>query len=265
MSKSNYRNSFFSFIIYFFMMVFLIFILLVISTVLYKGIPNLFELILEEEILFSIKLSFFTSTVSTLICLLFSIPISYGLARYNFPFKNFINSILQVPISLPPLASGLALLLTFSIGYISNFLDKINLNPIFTIKGIILAHFFLNVPYMIRILRASIEDINPRLEFVSRTLGYSNFKTFFKVTIPLAKRSLFASIVITWSKAIGEFGTVLMLAGTTRFKTETLPASIFLNVSSGDVDKALTSSVILIIISFISLFIFGTFEKTKYY
>ncbi len=99
-------------------------------------------------------------------------------------------------------------------------------------------------------------DINPKLEFVSRTLGYNQIKTFFKVTLPLAKNGLIAGIVITWARAIGEFGAALMLAGSTRMKTETLPISLFLNMSTGDLELGLAAATIIILISIFSLLIF---------
>ncbi|AKA67592.1 putative membrane protein [Clostridium scatologenes] len=116
---------------------------------------------------------------------------------------------------------------------------------------------------MIRIFRITFEDINPKLEFVARTLGYSSWGAFFKVTLPLARNGLVSGIIITWTNALGEFGTALMLAGAIRMKTETLPAAIFLNLSSGNLDKALAAAAILIIISVVCLFIFECFGKDK--
>ncbi|WP_228370459.1 ABC transporter permease [Gottschalkia acidurici] len=246
------------------MFLFFSFISLVIINLFREGLPNFFANVYDEEILFAIRLSLVTSTISTLICMAFALPISYALARYEFPFKSLVMSIMQIPMSLPPLASGLALLLFFSLDNIRNFLDKYDISPVFSVKGIIVAHFFINTPYMIRILKATIENIDPKLEFVSRTLGYSKLKTFFKITLPLSKKGLFASTVITWSKAMGEFGTVLLLAGATRMKTETLPVTIYLNVSVGSLDKALTSAIVLIVISSISLLIFSRFEDSKF-
>ena len=125
-------------------------------------------------------------------------------------------------------------------------------------KGIILAQFFVNVPYMIRILKSTISDIDPRMEFVSRTLGCNKMQSFYKVTLLLAKNGLVASLVITWARLLGEFGAALMLAGATRMKTETLPVSLFLNMSCGDLKLGLAIASILIIISIVSLLIFET-------
>ncbi len=263
MFEKNFKDILFKIIIYIFIIVLTSFIVLTISVVLLKGFPNLKESLLNKEIQFAIKLSFFTATISTIMCVIFSIPISYGLARYNFLGKKFISSIIQIPISLPPIASGIALLLLFSTNPIESVVNKLGINPIFSVRGVILAHFFVNAPYMIRILKVTFEDINPRLEFVGRTLGCSSFKCFFKVTFPLAKNGLISGIIITWASALGEFGTALMLAGAIRMKTETLPVALFLNVSGGDIDKALAAATILIIMSIVCLFIFELLEKKR--
>ncbi len=241
------------------------FILLAISMILMRGLPGLWESLFNREIQFAIKLSFFTSIISTFFCIVVSIPIAYGSVRMKFWGTKLINTILEIPLALPPIVSGVALLILFGNTAFGHFLSDIGLKFVFTIKGIILAQFFVNVPYMLRVLKATIEDIDPRMEFVARTLGCNKIQAFFKITLPLAKNGLVAGIVITWARALGEFGAALMLAGATRLKTETLPVSLFLNMSTGDLSLAMASATILIVISIISLFIFQYLggEKAK--
>ena len=136
------------------------------------------------------------------------------------------------------------------------YLAEHGLRFIFSVNGIILAQFFIVTPYMVRILKSTIADINPRLEFVARTLGCSQWQAFYKITLPLAKNGIIAGMVISWSRAIGEFGCALMVAGATRMVTETLPVALYLNMSIGDLQMAMASATCLIIISLISLFIF---------
>ena len=127
---------------------------------------------------------------------------------------------------------------------------------VFTPLGIIIAQFFVNVPFMFRILRGTFQSINPRYEHVAETLGCTEAQAFWRVTLPMSKNGLLAGSIITWSKGIGEFGAALMVAGATRMKTETLPISLFLNMSCGELDLAIAAATILIIISLISLFVF---------
>ena len=212
--------------------------------------------IVSKEIQFAIKLSLITSIISTCLCIVVSIPASYALARYEFPGKDFINTILDIPLALPPLVAGVGLLLLFGTTPFGKMLSSIGINFVFTPLGIIAAQFFVNISFMLRIMRSTFEGINPRYEYVAKTLGCSETQAFWKVSLPMSKGGLLAGSIITWSKAIGEFGAALMVAGATRMKTETLPISLYLNMSCGELNLAIAVATILILISIISLFVF---------
>lgn len=232
------------------------FIILAMSLILIRGFPELGASLMTREIQFAIKLSFLSSVSSTLLCIFFAIPVAYGLARFNYWGKTVLNIALAIPMALPPLVSGLALVLLFGTTAWGHAMAAWGLQVVFTPLGIVIAQFFVNVPYMVRIIKTTIEDIDPRLEFVARTLGGSRLKSFFAVTLPLARNGLIAGIVITWARALGEFGAALLLAGATRMKTETLPVALYLNMSTGDIDLALVAATILIIIAVTSLSVF---------
>ncbi len=163
------------------------FIILAILLILIKGFPNLFSSLMREEILFALKLSFKTSTISTLLCIIFAVPVAYGLTRLNFPGKNVLSTALAIPMAMPPLVSGLALLLLFGTTALVHALAAKGFRVVFTPLGIVIAQFFVNAPYMVRILQSTISDIDPRMEFVARTLGGSRLQAFFAVTLPLAR------------------------------------------------------------------------------
>lgn len=259
----NRQNILFKIFLAIFIILLMALIVSAVSNVIIRGIAGMKESITSPEIIFSIKLSLFTSVISTTLCIIFAVPIAYGMERLNIPGKKVINTILDIPLALPPIVSGVALLLLFGATEFGRSLAALGLKFVFDIKGIILAQFFVNISYMIRILKSTIADINPRLEFVGRTLGCSQFQAFFKITLPLAKNGLIAGMVITWARALGEFGAALMLAGATRMKTETLPVSLFLNMSTGDIKLAMASATIIISISIISLFVFETLASGK--
>ena len=124
---------------------------------------------------------------------------------------------------------------------------------IFTPLGIIVAEVFVNLPYMVRIMRSAFAAVNPRFEHVAKTLGCTDTGAFFQVCLPMTRHGLLAGTVITWSKAMGEFGAVLMLAGATTMRTETLPIALYLNISTGDVDLAVAAATLLILISLAAL------------
>ncbi len=251
-----FKNRLFQALLGFFIFILFAFVFGALANVIWKGLAGLATSMASQEIQFAIRLSLFTSFTSTLICVIFAIPVAYGLERFNFPGRRLVNVILNIPLSLPPLVCGVALLLLFGTTALGQSLAEHGLRFIFSVNGIILAQFFIITPYMVRVLKATIADINPRLEFVARTLGCSQWQAFYLITLPLAKNGIIAGLVISWSRAIGEFGCALMVAGATRMVTETLPVALYLNMSIGDLQMAMASATCLIIISLISLFVF---------
>ena len=210
----------------------------------------------SKEIQFAIRMSLITSIISTVLCIIVAVPAAYGLARYRFPGSSVLNTLLDIPLALPPLVAGVALLIFFGTTSFGKGLSNAGISFVFTPQGIVIAQFFVNVPFMFRILRSTFQGINPRYEYVAQTLGATDSQAFWRVTLPMARNGLVAGSIITWCKGIGEFGAALMVAGATRMKTETLPISLYLNMSCGDLSLAIAAATILIIISLVSLFIF---------
>ncbi|AEH07308.1 ABC transporter permease [Methanothermococcus okinawensis] len=213
-----------------------------------------------EEMIYSLKLSILTSLISTFLAILLSVPIGYALSRYEFKGKDVVKSILDLPMAFPELVLGLALLLLFGQSFIGKALENIGINVVFTKLGIVVAQFFTALPYAIRVLYTTFEGISPRYELVSRSLGYNEFETFFNVVMPLAKNGLFASTIITFARCMGAFGAVLILAGGSYMNTEILPITLYLNISYGNLGMAITSGILLILISFVAILIFEKFE-----
>jgi len=257
-SKIKCISIFFSLLLAFFILV------QIVCVVTHTTLPALITSICSKEMQFAIELSLVTSIISTILCIIVSIPTAYALARYDFFGKSLINTILDAPLALPPLVAGVGLLILFGTTPFGKTMADAGLAFVFTPLGIVVAQFFVNVPFMFRILRGTFQGINPRYEHVAQTLGCTELQAFWRVTLPMAKNGLLAGSIITWSKGIGEFGAALMLAGATRMKTETLPISLYLNMSCGELNLAIAAATILIIISLGSLFIFekyGGFAK----
>jgi len=226
---------------------------ILLGLVLYAPLPVLAGLLASPEIRFAIMLSLATSIVSTVICIVIAIPVAYALARYQFFGKRVATLALTLPLTLPPLVAGIALLLFFGTTSWGQALEAAGFVVIFTPLGIIVAEVFVNIPYIIRILRSTFSSINPRYEYVAKTIGCTDRSAFFQVLLPMARSGLIAGTVITWSKAMGEFGAVLMVAGATTMRTETLPIALYLNISTGDVNMAVAAATILIMISVVTL------------
>ena len=242
-------------------LVFLSISAILLGLIFYTPLPALAASLASPEIRFAILLSLITSVVSTIICVAIAIPVAYSLARYQFFGKRIATLALTIPLTLPPLVAGIALLLFFGTTPMGKALENAGFAVIFTPLGIIVAEVFVNIPYMIRILRSAFSTINPRYEYVAKTLGCTDTGAFFQVTLPMARHGLLAGAVITWSKAMGEFGAVLMLAGATTMRTETLPIALYLNISTGDLNLAVAAATILILISLITLCVVEYFDR----
>lgn len=234
---------------------------ILVGLVLYSPLPVLIASVSSPEIRFAILLSLLTSMASTGICIAIAVPVAYALARYQFLGKRIATLALTLPLTLPPLVAGIALLLFFGTTPWGKALDAAGFAVIFTPLGIIVAEVFVNIPYMIRILRSAFSTVNPRYENVAKTLGCTDTGAFFHVTLPMARSGLLAGTVITWSKAMGEFGAVLLVAGATTMRTETLPIALYLNISTGDLSLAVAAATLLIMISLATLCAVEYFDR----
>lgn len=225
-----------------------IFIILNILTIFIKGVPYIKEAILSEEIQFSMKTSFTTATISTIIVMFFAIPSSYILERSDFVGKKLISTIIEIPLSLPYLVLGVCLLTLFASGF-GKMLRELGFSVVFHRNGIVIAHILVNTPFAISMVRNTINEIDPRFEFVAKNLGATQWYAFYSIVLKMSKQSLLSIALVCWSRAIGEFGATLMLVGVTRMKTETLPGSIYLNISTGSNNLAMASALLLLIIA----------------
>ncbi|WP_027701709.1 ABC transporter permease [Metaclostridioides mangenotii] len=251
------KNKIFDVLLTVFFVLVLLFIVSPLGMLIIRGLSYVPVCLGSEEVKFAIVLSLKTSFISTVICLILALPTSYFLHTKNIPFKKLIVQVINLPMSLPHLVSGIALLLLFGKLGIGNGLQRIfNLDFVFTKQGIVLAQVFVNLPLTIKILNTALSESNEKMVFVARTLGCNSWQAFRHITLPNLKRGIISATVMTWSRALGEFGAVAMIAGSTRMKTEIIPTSIYLNMSTGDVDIAVGIAVILIIISITCMTIF---------
>ena len=208
-------------------------------------------------------MSFLTSTISTFLALVLAIPISYYLARSRSKLSKLIGLVIYIPMSLPHIISGIALLLFLGYRGIGGYLARLGLDFVFTRKGIVVAQLFVNLPFMIKLLKDSLEASSEKMEFLARTLGCSRLQAIRYISLPMIKKNILSSMIITWSRALGEFGAVVMLAGVTSMKTEVLSTSIFLNISTGDMDIALGISTILVGISLLANLVFEYLNRLE--
>lgn len=236
--------------------IFTAFLFIIIGTLFIIPSPEGFiEAFFSNEMMAALKLTLSTSILAATFVMLVAIPTAYSLARYEFPLKSLVKSILDLPMAFPEIVLGIALLMIFGNRFLGIPLDRLGIDIAFTTTGIIIAQFFVAFPYAVRILYSTFNYVNPRYEFVSRSLGYGEFETFRNITLPLAKGGIFASTVVTVARCIGTFAAVLLVGGGTYMKTETLPIAIYYNLSLGNIDSAITAGIILVLISFVAIFV----------
>jgi len=224
----------------------------------------------SPSVLSAVFISLETSSVVVLMALFLGIPTAYFLAMKNFKGKEILDTLVILPLSMPPLVAGLALLIL--LGGNSKFgsvLRNHGIDLIFSKKGIIVAQLFVSIPFLIKSAREAFESINKDVINASLTLGASKFHTFKTVLIPLSKNGIYTGMIMTWARALGEFGATSMVAGCIPFRTETMTVSIYQNAMSGEMNSAIAVALFLSVFSFTLLLIFklrvrGQTENERY-
>ncbi len=207
----------------------------------------------SERSFFSVRLSLMAATVATALAMLLAIPAAYALSRYEFAGKQATETVLEFPIIVSPAALG-AIILIFFNNPLGEWIQENLMYFVFTFAGIVLAQFVTVLGLAVRMLKAAFDEVPVELETVARTLGASARHGFFSVTLPLAKNGLIAALILTWAKALGEFGATLMVAGSMAMRTETLPVAIFLRLSSADIEGTVALILILVAIGLAALY-----------
>ncbi len=212
---------------------------------------------MDGSALFSMRLSLQVATVSTLFIVIIGVPIAYLLARKNFHGKELLDIVLTLPLVLPPTVTGYYLIIAFGRnGFIGRYLyEWAGWSIMFTWYAAVLASFVVALPLMIRTGRAALESVDTNLVNAAYTLGHSELETALKVTLPLAKRGLLAGVVLSFARALGEFGATLMIAGNIPGRTDTMPLAIYSLAGSGDWGKATAMVIMLTLTAGIFLYL----------
>lgn len=231
----------------------LCFVLAVIAgLVLFTDLPSLRTTLTTPEAQFSIRLTLVTVTASSLIAVLLAIPAAYGLTFHHIPARAVVDTILDLPIVMPPIAAGLALLLLFGY-YLGEPMRAHGMYLPYTQAGVVVAQLFSTMTFAVRTCKAAFESVGPRLPAVAATLGSDNWRVFRRIILPLSRPGLVAGAVLTWARCAGLFGPVVMFCGVTRYRTEILPTSIYLNNSIGELEIAAAGTLVLLVIALAAL------------
>lgn len=212
----------------------------------------------KPEIQYAIWLTLLSCTISALLSVWVATPLGYLLSRFTFRGRWLIDTIIDIPVVLPPLVIGLSLLILFHLPVGGTNLERqvqrlMGLRITYAEPAVVLAQFAVACAFAVQTMRITFDQIDPRPEQVALTLGCRRSQAFFQVTMPQAWRGLIAALTIAWARSLGEFGPILVFAGATRMRTEVLSTTVFLELSVGQLEAAVAVSLLMVAASMIVL------------
>jgi molybdate transport system permease protein len=222
---------------------------------------NFLEYVLSTQALSALRLSLMTSLVTVLLTILMGTPLAYVLARWEFPGKSTLELLIDLPIVLPPSVAGVALLIAFGRnGTFGPLLQSLNVSLPFTVVAVVIAQIFVAAPLHVRAARIGFAEIDVQIEEAACVEGANQWQIFCHVMFPLAGRALFSGAVLTWTRALGEFGATMLFAGNLEGVTQTMPMAIYLGFER-NLGIAIALSTVLIGFSVVLLSITRRLEQ----
>jgi molybdate transport system permease protein len=218
----------------------------------------------DPMVLDALRLSLMTSTLTTIVVVIMGTPIAYVSARFHYFGKELADSLIDLPVIMPPAVAGIALLVAFGrMGIVGHYLNAFGISIAFTTLAVIMAQVFVSSPFYIRQARTSFEDVDLAFENAARTLGASRVYTFFYVILPIAMNGLISGAIMAFARSLGEFGATIMFAGNFQGRTQTMPLAIY-TAMQGDLDVSLCLSIILVAISFVVIVLVKKLTRRMY-
>jgi molybdate transport system permease protein len=204
----------------------------------------------EPGILAALRLSLLTATLATAVSLVLGVPLAWILARVSFPGRKLVRALVTVPLVLPPVVGGVALLLVFGRnGLFGKWLDAhFGITLPFTTTGVVVAEAFVAMPFLVISVEGALRAADARYEEAAATLGASRWTTFRRVTLPMIAPGVAAGAVLCWARALGEFGATITFAGNFPGRTQTMPLAVYLALEQ-DLDSAIVLSLVLLVVS----------------
>jgi molybdate transport system permease protein len=205
----------------------------------------------EPGVLTALRLSLQTATIATVVCVVTGVPLAWLLARVEFPGRRVVRALVTVPLVLPPVVGGVALLLVFGRrGLLGAWLDRtFGITLPFTTTGVVIAEAFVAMPFLIIAVEGALRGADARYEEAAATLGAGRWTTFTHITLPLVAPGIAAGAVLCWARALGEFGATITFAGNYPGITQTMPLAVYQTLEGGDLDGAIVLSLMLLSVS----------------
>ena len=223
----------------------------------WEGLPD------SATILSAALLSFASTFAVVCLAAVLGTPLAYVLSRYEFWGKRAISLFIELPIVMPPAVAGLALLLTFGRrGAIGSLLADAGIIIPFSILAVILAQFFISAPFYIRSAQVGFSSISAEIEDAARVDGAYGWQMFWHITLPIAWRALIAGMILSWARALGEFGATILFAGNLQGKTQTMPLLVY-SIFERDINAAIWTGLILIVLALVALALSQWLARTQ--
>ena len=219
------------------------------------GWDGLWEILSSERILKSLQLSFTTAMIAALINVVFGLLLAWCLVRYSFPGKRIVDALVDLPFALPTAVAGIALTSLYaSTGWVGQYLEPLGIKVAYTPIGITLALVFIGLPFVVRTVQPVLSDIETELEEAASALGANRFQIITKIILPILFPALLTGFALAFARGVGEYGSVIFIAGNQPFKTEIAPLMIISRLEEYDYEAATTIAVVMLVISFVILF-----------
>jgi molybdate transport system permease protein len=216
--------------------------------------PTLLDQLSSPAVGEALALSLVCASLATVICLVLGVPLAWLLARGDVPGRGFLRALVTVPLVLPPVVGGVALLLVLGRrGLIGSYLDSwFGISLPFTTAGVVIAEAFVAMPFLVISVEGALRAADPRFEEAAATLGASRWLAFRRVTLPTIMPGIVAGTVLCWARALGEFGATITFAGNFPGRTTTMPLAVYLALET-DPEAAIVLSVVLLLVSVVVL------------
>lgn len=223
----------------------------------WEGLPN------SSTIFNAIMLSFISTIATICLTAVLGTPLAYVLARHKFRGHRIVSLFIELPIVMPPAVAGLALLLTFGRrGVIGMPLSELGIIIPFSIIAVVLAQFFISAPFYIRSAQVGFASIPTEIEDAARVDGAFGWLMFWYITLPMAWRALASGMILSWARALGEFGATILFAGNLEGRTQTMPLLVY-SIFERDISAAIWTGLILIVLALIALFLSQWFAQSQ--
>ena len=225
------------------------------------GWDGLWEILSSERILKSLQLSFSAALIAALVNVVFGLLLAWCLVRYSFPGKRIIDALVDLPFALPTAVAGIALTSLYApTGWIGQYLEPIGIKVAYTPIGITLALIFIGLPFVVRTVQPVLSDLETELEEAASALGANRFQVITKIIMPILFPALLTGFALAFARGVGEYGSVIFIAGNQPFETEIAPLMIISRLEEYDYAGATTIAVVMLVLSFAILFLINLLQ-----